>query len=131
LEGAIHLAEPGGFIRVFVDLGPQMANLLIRLGQQGVSKDYVDQILKAFPQTQPSPLPTAQAQFIETLTDRELEVLALLAQQLSNKEIAIQLSISRGTVTQHNHNIFQKLNVSSRWQAVTEATRLGILTPES
>jgi len=129
LEGAIQLAEPGGFIRIFVDLGPPMANLLIQLGNRGVSQHYVAQILEAFPQVQPAPVSAAQAQVIESLTNRELEVLALLAQQLSNKEIAIQLSISRGTVTQHNHNIYQKLNVSTRWQAVTEATRLGILTP--
>ena len=131
LGRAVQLAEPGGFIRVFADLGPGMANLLMRLGQQDVYQDYLAQILEAFPQAQLLPLPAAQTQYIEPLTDRELEVLALLAQQLSNKEIAIQLSISRGTVTQHNHNIFKKLNVSSRWQAVTEATRLGILTPES
>jgi LuxR family maltose regulon positive regulatory protein len=131
LERAIQLAEPGGFMRIFVDLGPRIANLLIRLGQQDVSQDYVAQILKAFPQAQPARLPAAQAQLVEPLTDRELDVLTLLAQQLTNKEIANQLFISKGTVTQHNHNIFQKLNVSSRWQAVTEATRLGILTPES
>jgi ATP/maltotriose-dependent transcriptional regulator MalT len=76
-------------------------------------------------------LTAAQAQLVEPLTDRELEVLALLAQQLSNQEIADQLVISKGTVTQHTHNIYQKLNVSSRWQAVTEATRLGILISES
>jgi LuxR family maltose regulon positive regulatory protein len=131
LARAIHLAEPGGFMRTFVDLGPPMANLLMRLGQQGVSQDYVAQILKTFPQAQPPPLPAAQSQYFEPLTKRELEVLALLAQQLSNKEIAVQLVISTGTVTQHTHNIYQKLNVTSRWQAVTEATRLGILTSES
>ena len=73
LERAIHLAEPGGFMRTFVDLGPPMANLLIQLGQQGVSQDYVAQILKAFPQAQPPPLPAAQSQLIEPLTKRELE----------------------------------------------------------
>ena len=83
------------------------------------------------PRAQAAPLSADQAQMIEPLTDREFEVLTLLAQQLSNKEIAVQLVISTGTVTQHTHNIYQKLNVTSRWQAVTEATRLGILTSES
>jgi LuxR family maltose regulon positive regulatory protein len=130
LERAIHLAEPGGFIRQFVDLGPRIAYLLMRLGQQDVYQDYVAQILKAFPQAQPAPLSAAQEQLVEPLTNRELEVLALLAQQLSNKEIAEKLVISKGTVTQHTHNIYRKLNVSSRWQAVTEAEGLGILISE-
>jgi len=128
LESAIQLAEPGGFIRIFVDLGPPMANLLIQLGNRSVSQDYVAQILEAFPQVQPAPMSAAQAQLVEPLTERELEVLTLLAQQLSNKEIAVQLVISPATVTRHTHNIYQKLNVRSRWQAVTEANRLGILT---
>jgi len=105
-----------------------MANLLMQLGQQGVSQDYVVQILKAFPQAQPPLSPADQTHYIEPLTKRELEVLTLLAQQLSNKEIAVQLVISPATVTRHTHNIYQKLNVRSRWQAVTEANRLGILT---
>jgi LuxR family maltose regulon positive regulatory protein len=130
LERAIHLAEPGGFMRTFVDLGPPMANLLMRLGQQGVSQDYVAQILKAFPQAQPPPLAAAQSQLIEPLTKRELEVIALLAQRLSNKEIAIEMVISPATVRNHTHNIFDKLNVKGRRQAVTKATELGILPHE-
>jgi LuxR family maltose regulon positive regulatory protein len=127
LERAIHLAEPGGYIRTFVDLGPPMANLLIQLGHQDVSQDYVAQILKAFPQAQPAPLPAAQTQYIEPLTNRELEVLALLAQRLSNKEIAKEMVISPATVRNHTHNIFDKLNVKGRRQAVAKAAELGII----
>jgi LuxR family maltose regulon positive regulatory protein len=130
LERAIQLAEPGGFMRTFVDLGPPMANLLIQLGQQGVSQDYVALILNAFPQAQPPPLSAAQSQYIEPLTKRELEVIALLAQRLSNKEIAIEMVISPATVRNHTHNIFDKLNVIGRRQAVTKATELGILSHE-
>ena len=64
---------------------------------------------------------------VESLTDRELEVLALLVKRLTYKEIAAQLIISPGTVTQHVHNIYQKLGVRRRKQALAKATELGIL----
>jgi LuxR family maltose regulon positive regulatory protein len=68
---------------------------------------------------------------VEPLTDREEEVLALLAQRLTYKEIAAQLIISPGTVTQHVHNIYQKLEAKGRKQALAKATELGILSPNS
>jgi LuxR family maltose regulon positive regulatory protein len=68
---------------------------------------------------------------IEPLTDRELEVLELLSQRLTNQEIAEQLVIASGTVRQHTHNIYQKLNVKGRRQAVAIATELGILSSDS
>lgn len=127
LEQAIHLAEPNGIIRLFADLGPSMADLLNRLHEQGVSKRYIKQILKAFPESSAESPTADQAQIFEPLTERELEILGLLARQLSNQEIAEHLVISKGTVKQHTHNIYQKLGVKGRWQAVTEATRLGII----
>ncbi len=72
----------------------------------------------------------SQGKLIEPLTERELEVLALLVKRRTNKEIAAELVISPGTVKQHAHNIYQKLNVKGRRQAVREAIALGILPPE-
>lgn len=147
LKVAARLAKPGGFIRPFVDLGPRMAVLFDQLHSRGVAPDYVAQILAAFRKETKdegsrtkgsassfvahkgpsSPVHRPSSALIEPLTPRELEVLALLAQQLSNKELAARLVITPGTVKQHTHNIYQKLNVRTRWQAVTEAEALGIL----
>jgi LuxR family maltose regulon positive regulatory protein len=137
LERALGLAHPGGWIRPFVELGPTMAGLLDGLRQQGVVPSYVTQILTAFPtkdegrKTDTEPLSFVagpSSSLVEPLTNRELEVLELMAQRLTNKEIAAQLVISVGTVKQHAYNINQKLNVRGRRQAVAKATSLGILS---
>ena len=135
LVDAIALAEPGGFIRPFLDLGPEMAGLLVRLSQKGVAPAYIARILAAFPEQsidekQPEVVYAAEPSFVEALTPRELDVLALLARGLTNKEIAQQLVISHGTVRQHVYNLYQKLQVNNRLQAVTKATELGIRFPE-
>ena len=139
LERAITLAEPGGFNRLFVDLGPKMARLLDRLRRQGVAPNYVTQILAAFEtedQRRRTEIPDSStlhrppSPLVEPLTDRELDVLALLAQRLSNKEIAAQLVISPLTVKKHTVSIYGKLGVKNRRQAVSRATELGIL-PEA
>jgi LuxR family maltose regulon positive regulatory protein len=127
LERAIHLAEPGGFIRLFVDLGPKMAGLLRQLRYRGVSPSYIKQILDAFPDSVGPEVVLPDTELPEPLTNRELEILALISQGLTNKEIAAQLVIAPGTVTQHTHNIYQKLMVKNRRLAVIEATKLGIL----
>jgi LuxR family maltose regulon positive regulatory protein len=141
LERAIHLAEPGGFIRLFVDLGLKMAGLLRQLREQGLAPHYINQILDAFATGRPAAnqptetsrtsgsgdQPPASVEPVESLTNRELEVLVLVAQGLSNKEIAAQLVTSPGTVAQYTHIIYQKLAVRNRLQAVKEATNLGIL----
>jgi LuxR family maltose regulon positive regulatory protein len=135
LADAIALAEPGGFIRPFLDLGPEMAGLLVRLSQRGVAPAYIARILAAFPQQsidekRLAVADAAEPSTVEALTPRELDVLALLARGLTNKEIAQQLVISHGTVRQHVYNLFQKLQVNNRLQAVTKATDLGIRFPE-
>jgi LuxR family maltose regulon positive regulatory protein len=153
LTEALLLAEPGGFVRTFVDLGPPMADLLRRWRHEGLversgSLAYVDRILAAFgrepdreqatptaslssPPILPAPAPSAQVspaeQLIEPLTERELDVLALLAQRLTYKEIGAQLFISPGTVSQHAVRIYGKLQVNNRRQAVAKARALGIL----
>ncbi len=134
LQQAVLLAEFGGFIRLFVDLGPRLASLLNRLHQTGVLPSYTGQILQAFgeaappaPQPHTAIWPPGQTELVEPLTDRELQVLVLLAQRLTAKEIARTLVISPLTVKRHTSNIYQKLEASSRQEAVATAIRLGLL----
>jgi LuxR family maltose regulon positive regulatory protein len=148
LTRAITLAEPGGFIRPFLEPGPEMAGLLVRLSQGGVAQAYIARILAAFPDEikDGRPLQSADgadsskaarilaqgpsSSLVEPLTARELDVLALLAQGLTNKEIAQRLVISPGTVKQHAYNLYQKLQVGNRQQAVKRASDLEIRFPE-
>jgi LuxR family maltose regulon positive regulatory protein len=137
LRQAVELARPGGFIRPFVDLGPPMRTMLLRLAGQGPAAETVRRILAAFPEPQRETTPgesesrsrAANARLIEPLTDRELDVLALLPERLSNKEIASRLVISTGTVKRYTVTIYQKLGVNKRRDAVIKAEALGILPP--
>ena len=135
LTHAFNLTEPGGVIQPFLELGPEMAGLLVRLRQKGVAQKYIARILAAFPDEKKDEKPPQTADgtaspIVESLTTRELDVLGLLAQGLTNKEIAQQLVISPGTVKQHAYNLFQKLQVSNRQQAVKRAYDLDIQLPE-
>jgi ATP/maltotriose-dependent transcriptional regulator MalT len=129
LEQAIALAEPGGFIRLFVDLGLPMARLLAQLHRRGVAVDYITRILTAFEATDngPSTAVSPPSALIEPLTPRELEVLALLDRQLTNKEIAAELVVSQGTVKTHTLHIYRKLDVRKRREAVARAKALNLL----
>ncbi|MEA3334733.1 MAG: LuxR C-terminal-related transcriptional regulator [Chloroflexota bacterium] len=127
LERAVTLAEPDAWIRPFLELEPVMASLLNELGQKGVVQDFIAQIVAAFPLSPPDLPVSGQPRLPEPLTDRELEVLALLARRYRDKEIAAELFISPATVRRHASNIYQKLQVSGRWQAVEKAIALGIL----
>jgi LuxR family maltose regulon positive regulatory protein len=134
LQQAITLAEPGGFIRLFLDLGLSMARLLDQLRDQGVASVYIARILAAF-ETRDAPLATEGGQasraedgsLVDPLTPRELEVLALLARHLANRQIAKELVISPGTVKTHTLSIYRKLDVRGRQQAVARAQELDIL----
>jgi LuxR family maltose regulon positive regulatory protein len=133
LERALTLAQPGGFVRLFVDLGPGMAELLTELRAEGSKmRQYIDQILAAFDQDKtqasfPAPQSVTPQPLIEPLTGRELDVLALLARRLSYKEIAQRLVISPHTVKTHTKHIYSKLNVNNRRQAAARARELGLL----
>jgi LuxR family maltose regulon positive regulatory protein len=134
LESAISLAHPGRFIRLFVDLGPRLGRLLNRLALQDDRLVYVGEILAAFRQKSAEPIADAAvAQTgrhevgVESLSGREQQILELLANRLSNKEIAERLNISAVTVKRHSANIYQKLGVHSRRQAAAKAAGLGML----
>ncbi len=131
LGDALVLAEPGGFIRIFVDEGPSMAQLLSEAAAHGMMPDYISKLLAAFEaEAQTSEdkpdLPLAQP-LIEPLSQRELTVLQLIAQGLSNREISERLFLALDTVKGHNRRIYDKLQVSSRTEAVARARELGLL----
>ena len=136
LESALALAEPEGHVRTFVDEGKPMKALLMRLEISDTRlRVYRDRLLAAF---------TAQSTFestatstenpqlkiqslVEPLSEREIEVLHLVAAGQSNNEIAASLIVSPGTVKKHLNNVFGKLQVSSRTQAVARARNLGLI----
>ena len=144
LTESLVLARPGGFIRNFVDMGPPMADLLKRMHRQNVAVDYIENLLAAFgddeqviePEAADHPVaspyqplrPSSPSQpLLEPLTNRELDVLELLAQRLQNKEIADKLFVSTETVKAHLQNIYRKLNVNKRREAVEKAENIGLL----
>jgi LuxR family maltose regulon positive regulatory protein len=134
LADALALAEPGGFIRLFVDEGLPMKQLLSEAAAYGVMSNYTGKLLAAFeaeaPTSEgiPSIPPGKPAQsLIEQLSHRELEVLHLIAQGLSNNEIGERLYLALSTVKGHNRMIFEKLQVQRRTEAVARARELGLL----
>lgn len=132
LERAVERGMPGGFLRTFVDRGPAVARLLAKLPPRAATRDYVDRLRAACAPPvigHRLPVPHREAmwpEFTEPLTTRELEVLDLLTSRLSNKEIAARLCLSWQTVAKHTSNIYQKLRVTGRREAVVRAEVLGI-----
>ncbi|MBE7554704.1 MAG: helix-turn-helix transcriptional regulator [Anaerolineales bacterium] len=144
LERALVLAEPEGYIRTFVDEGPPMAALLREAHTRGIMPAYVAKLLAAFPTDESGTLRVKYEEhsaplhlssrfaipqpLVEPLSKRELEILSLIAQGLTNFEIAQQIFISAQTVKVHTRNIYGKLGVNCRRQAVSKARTLGLLT---
>jgi len=128
LGRALEMAEPAGYIRLFIDEGKPMAHLLYEAVANNISPGYANRLLGEFEPRLKDGIPSKKLPaFIEPLSDRELEVLVLIAEGLSNQEVAQQLFISLRTVKWHTTNIYQKLNVKNRTQAVNKARGLGIL----
>ncbi|HEY0602831.1 MAG TPA: LuxR C-terminal-related transcriptional regulator [Herpetosiphonaceae bacterium] len=125
LSRALTLAEPEGYVRIFVDEGPRMEVLLEHAAKQGIVPSYVDQLLSAF--GKPEVRSPANRVLIEPLSERELEVLRLLGTDLSGPEIARELMVSLNTLRTHTKNIYDKLGVNSRRAAVHRATELKLL----
>jgi LuxR family maltose regulon positive regulatory protein len=134
LERAIHLSEKLGFVRIFSDEGPLMAQLLYQAMSRGTSPDYVQKLLAAFPidefeQKYPPASHSTENELVEPLSERETEVIGLISDGLTNQEIASTLYLSLNTVKVHARNIYGKLGVTNRIQAVARARSLGILPP--
>jgi LuxR family maltose regulon positive regulatory protein len=124
LSRALSLAEPEGYIRLFVAEGGPMIMLLRKAQRRGVASAYVEALLAACGEDTVSPMPPA---LVDPLSARELELLRLLAAGLSTPEIATRLVITAGTVRNHLKNIYGKLAVHGRLQAVERARALRLL----
>jgi LuxR family maltose regulon positive regulatory protein len=145
LERALALAEPEGYVRVFVDEGAPMATLLRRARTLGIAPEYTTMLLTAFGDRTdanthgaalPSPELTVAARagapspVAQPLSARERDVLQLVVGGASNEEIAKRLFLSRGTVKKHVHHIFGKLDVKSRAQLIAMVNTLSMDRPQ-
>jgi LuxR family maltose regulon positive regulatory protein len=126
LERALTLAEPEGYVRVFVDEGESMAAVLERAARDGIARDYVRRLLAAFGETEDG-APAKQA-LVEPLSERELDVLRLLATDLDGPDIARELVVSLNTMRSHTKNIYAKLGVNTRRAAIRKAAELDLLS---
>ena len=126
LERAVSLAEPEGYVRVFVDEGPAMASLLETAGQHGIAYDYVRRLRMAFSGTEVPTHPTQS--LVDPLSQRELDVLRLLGTDLSGPDIARELVLSLNTVRTHTKSIYAKLGVNNRRAAVRRADELDLMS---
>ena len=124
LRRAVTLAEPEGYVRIFVDEGLPMASLLRAAAKQGIARTYVRRLLAAVNKTEDG-APANQA-LIEPLSERELDVLRLLRTDLDGPEIARELIVSLNTVRTHTRNIYAKLGVNNRRAAVRRAAELDL-----
>ena len=141
LKEAVAMAEPGGWVRPFVEAGSVMKGMLERLDFEGEEEDLVRQVLTAFEHegaaasAETSPTPRAEPSRttgmleLDALSPREIDVLELLADRFQNKEIAERLFLSVHTVNDHLKHIYEKLHVKSRREAVDRAVTLKILNP--
>lgn len=129
LKRALTLAEPQGYIRLFINEGKTAAQLLYEAFQKGILPAYTGKLLAAFPSPAEKhhAADPAASDTLEPLSERELEVLRLIANGYSNQEIANKLCISLRTVKWHTGNIYDKLNTHGRTRAVSLARTLGIL----
>jgi len=131
LERALSLAEPEGYVRVFIDEGVPMVRLLTEAYVRGIMPDYTGMLLAACrsnDQTPQDPASSSTAQPMgDPLSRRELEVVRLIAQGLSNREISETLFLAVDTVKGHNRRIFGKLGGHSRTEAIARAREIGLL----
>ena len=130
LAGALTLGETEGYMRTFLDLGEPMAALLDQALARNIAPVYVRRLLRAFAaasQPDQDKLVVSLTGLVENLTQREIEVLRLLAGGLTNQEIAERLYVSENTVKTHLANIYGKLGARDRREAITRARSAGLL----
>jgi LuxR family maltose regulon positive regulatory protein len=130
LRQAIILAEPEGYVRPFINLGPQMADVLHYAVSKGICSRYSTMLLEALaaePSVDATQVATSRAALEEPLSERELQVLKLLNSDLSTPEIAQELVVAVSTVRSHVKNIYSKLDVHSRIEAIDRARELNLL----
>jgi LuxR family maltose regulon positive regulatory protein len=124
LERALTLAEPEGYVRVFVSEGASMGELLRQAAAHGIRLDYVSKLLAALEEETDK---RATNELIEPLSEREIEVLRLLATPLSTPDIAQELYVSVHTARSHIKSIYRKLDVHKRLEAIQRAKELELL----
>jgi LuxR family maltose regulon positive regulatory protein len=128
IKEALRLASPGKFIRVFIDEGPEIIHLIQQVEQQGYTSQLIEQILAGAGLQKKTPAHSENlAVLIEPLSDREIDVLRRLDSDLPVPEIADQLVVTVSTLRTHIRNIYQKLGVHSRFEAVSKAKDLKII----
>jgi LuxR family maltose regulon positive regulatory protein len=134
VERALSLAAPGGYVRVFLDAGSDLMPLLRQAQSHGMTSAFANRVVAAFAESsgtaagRVSEVRISQPpELVEPLTDRELEVLALLPSHLSSSEIADRLYIATSTARTHIKNVYGKLAVHSRDEAVQRARDLGLI----
>lgn len=133
LSQALILAKPQGYVRIFVDEGFPMAELLLLAVSQDISPDYASELLAAFPEDVRVTIDAKMAlvnntqPLVEPLSEREIEVLRLIASGYKYQEVAERLVISLNTVRHHTRNVYGKLNVNNRARAIDRAKELDLL----
>jgi LuxR family maltose regulon positive regulatory protein len=130
LQKSLKIAEPEGYVRVYLDEGPRIVGLLRRLARRGAKKQYCRRLLQALQEEASGPAGASQQHeqiLVEPLSEREIQVLQLLAEGCTNQQICERLYLSMSTVKGHNSNIYGKLLVKNRTEAVARARQLGVL----
>ncbi len=127
LERALQLAEPETYMRLFIDEGERLVPLLQQAIARNLHAGYATKLLQAIKIEIKTVPASVTPQLLNPLTDRELDVLRLIAAGLSNQQIADELVIAHGTARQHINRIYGKLDVKSRTQAILKAQELDLV----
>jgi LuxR family maltose regulon positive regulatory protein len=128
LVQALKIGEPEGYIRTFVDLGPRMRELLLLARKQGFFPNYIAKLLTVFPMVESPSIKDGQVDpLVEPLNDRETQILKYMAAGLSDRAIAEALYLSINTVKWYDRQIYSKLSVNRRGEAVAMGRNIGLL----
>jgi LuxR family maltose regulon positive regulatory protein len=127
LAACLALAEPADYVQLFVEAGRPLRPLLARAAVDGCHADYAGRLLAALDRALGPASPAKSVSLVEPLTPRETEVLQLICAGLSNRAIAERLVVSLSTVKKHSGNVYGKLGVNSRTQAIIRAQELNLV----